>query len=115
MKILVSVIFGGIITAVVAILSKITSVKSKQVKDLQSELEKKEIQTEALNKHVSEVTKIKDDENEISKKISKAESEEDVKNVLSDIIAANNNRVHNNQTDKSKTTRKTTKKGTSKS
>ena len=64
-----------------------------QNKAQKEEIEKqKEIVVEVY-KHAEEVAKIKKDQSQVNQKINEAKTDEEISNIISGILAANNNRV----------------------
>lgn len=70
----------------------------KEIQNLKTNINRQEKLITSLMKHLEEITQIKNDEKEISQKIQGAETDEEVENIISDIIARNNERVQNNKT-----------------
>lgn len=72
-------------------------VKSKKDKEekkkLEEELTKKQELITELYKHSDEITKIKKDHAQIDQKINEAKTDEEISNIISGILAANNNRM----------------------
>ena len=65
----------------------------QQNKAQKEEIEKqKEIVVEVY-KHAEEVAKIKKDQSQVNQKINEAKTDEEISNIISGILAANNNRV----------------------
>ena len=96
---LILVLIAVIVTlgAVVYVLAKRIKEIKKEKADLQNRLESARVNVEQLSKYIDKVLKIKSDEKSISQKIKEAESDEEVYNIIADIIADNNNRVQNNE------------------
>jgi Na+-transporting methylmalonyl-CoA/oxaloacetate decarboxylase gamma subunit len=72
----------------------------KELKLVREELTAEKERVGYLMRHLEEITEIKKDEKTISQKIEKAETDEEVCDILSAIINANNGRVQNNKTGK---------------
>ena len=89
-----AVIILGFITY---ILTKRLKAKKKELAETQARLESARANVEQLSKYIDKMQKIKSEEKSISQKIKEAKSDEEVYNIISDIIADNNNRVQNNE------------------
>ena len=89
-----------VIALLVVLLLYISNVAKNDRKELK--LAKEELTAEKervgyLMRHLEEITAIKNKEQTIQKKIEKAETDEEISDILSAIINANNGRVQNNK------------------
>ena len=76
-------------------LAKDKKALKETINALNSNLDSARINIEQLSDYVDKFRKIKSQEQSISKKIKEAETDEEIYNIISDIIADNNNRVQN--------------------
>lgn len=83
-----------ILGAVVYVLGHRLKALSKVLNDTKAELQKQKENLFYLVKHSEEISKIRQEEKSVEKAIEGAESDEELFNVINDIIANNNNRVH---------------------
>lgn len=67
--------------------------QKKEIKQLSAQLENQKRVSENLVKHAEELTKVKGEKEEVAQKISEAKTDEEVSEIISGIIRANNNRV----------------------
>jgi predicted Holliday junction resolvase-like endonuclease len=81
-------------------ISNIAKESRKELKSVKEELTAEREKIGYLMKHLEEVSAIKNKEQTIQKKIEKAETDEEVCDILGAIINANNGRVQNNKTKK---------------
>jgi len=68
-----------------------------RVSELERDLKLKEMNIAYLFKHAEELALIVDHNQELSSKIAGAKTDEEVNNIISAIISANNDRVQNNK------------------
>lgn len=87
------VTMGGIIY----VLIKDLQAQKKENQNLNNRLESARINIEQLSAFVDKLLEIKTDEKSVSQKIKEAKSDEEVFNIITDIVGANNNRVQNNK------------------
>ena len=85
---------------VILILSAIVQELWKRNRELKQKVEAFQIETENLQqniaylmKHTEEITKIKNEAEKISEKINGAKSDEEISDIVSAIISANNDRL----------------------
>lgn len=83
-----------ILGAVVYVLGQRLKALSKVLNDTKAELQKQKENLSYLVKHSEKISKIRQEEKSVEKAIEGAESDEELFNVINDIIANNNNRVH---------------------
>ena len=83
-----------LVTLLFGIIKKAIDQKN-EIKDLKFEIQKQEKVVAAFMKYVDKIKEITTDEKNISQKINEAESDEEISNIVSAIIHANNNRVQN--------------------
>lgn len=79
----------------------------KEIRRLKLNAENLSKNIEFLKEHAEKLEKLKDSGSETKNRIRKAKNEEEVNNILSDIISANNNRVQNNIRNKNNTASRT--------
>lgn len=65
----------------------------EEKKRLEEELSKKQELITELYKHSDEITKIRKTQSQIDQKINEAKTDEEISNIISGILAANNDRV----------------------
>lgn len=70
-------------------------IQKKEIILLKEEISAEKEKTGYLMKHIDEIAKIKNDEISISQKIEGAKTDEEISNIVSAIISANNSRVQN--------------------
>ena len=70
-----------------------------KISELERELKLKEMNISYLFKHAEELATIVDYNSELKGKIAGAKTDEEVNNIISAIISANNDRVQNNKAD----------------
>ena len=71
-----------------------------RVSELERDLKLKEMNIAYLFKHAEELALIVDHNQELSSKIAGAKTDEEVNNIISAIISANNDRVQNNKAER---------------
>ena len=79
-------------------ISNVAKNDRKELKLVKEELTAEKERVGYLMRHLEEITAIKNKEQTIQKKIEKAETDEEISDILSAIINANNGRVQNNKT-----------------
>lgn len=84
-----------ILGAVVYSLAQKIKVDKKTLTETQARLESARVNIEQLSEYIDKLLKIKSDEKSVSQKIKEAKNDEEVFNVISSIINANNQRVPN--------------------
>ena len=89
-----SVVIMLLIVIMVYIVSMIQDVR-KQNKTLKEELSAEKERIGYLMRHIEELAKIKQEEKSINNKIQEAKSDEEICDIVSAIINANNSRVQN--------------------
>ena len=71
-----------------------SAVKSKQeIKALKEEIANQKDRTSYLINHIEEISKIKSEEQKVNDKINGAKTDEEISDIVSAIISANNDRV----------------------
>lgn len=90
---LVCVALLVILTFVVYVAIKTSKAQKKKIKALTARLESQKIIAENLVMHAEELSKIKGDKEEVAQKINEANSDEEVNQIISNLVHANNNRV----------------------
>ena len=71
-----------------------SAVKSKQeIKALKEEIANQKDKTSYLINHIEEISKIKSEEQKVNDKINGAKTDEEISDIVSAIISANNDRV----------------------
>ena len=78
-------------------ISNVAKNDRKELKLVKEELTAEKERVGYLMRHLEEITAIKNKEQTIQKKIEKAETDEEISDILSAIINANNGRVQNNK------------------
>ena len=86
-----------ILGAIVYVLAKTIKANKKEIANLNSRLGSAKINIEQLSEYIDKLMKIKSDEKSVSQKIKEAKKDEEVFDIISDIVGANNNRVQNNE------------------
>lgn len=81
------------LVGVVYVALKKLKMQTQEIKSLTAQLESQKRVAEDLVKHAEDLSKIKGDKEEVAQKISEAKTDEEVSNIISDLIRANNNRV----------------------
>lgn len=66
---------------------------AEEIKNLKAELEFQRLTSKDLCHYIEEVLKIKDDKDKVAEQISEAKNEEEVLNIITSLVHANNNRV----------------------
>ena len=89
------VLILAIICLIVILLCCVKSaVKSKQeIKALKEEIANQKDKTSYLINHIEEISKIKSEEQKVNDKINGAKTDEEISDIVSAIISANNDRV----------------------
>ena len=72
---------------------KTSKAQKNEIKRLSAQLESQKRVSEGLVKHAGELSKIKGDKEEVAQKISEAKTDEEVNEIISNLVRANNNRV----------------------
>lgn len=90
---LVCVALLVILAFVVYVAIKTSKAQKKKIKALTARLESQKIIAENLVMHAEELSKIKGDKEEVAQKINEAKSDEEVNQIISNLVHANNNRV----------------------
>lgn len=90
---LVCVALLVILAFVVYVAIKTSKAQKKKIKALTARLESQKIIAENLVMHAEELSKIKGDKEEVAQKINEAKSDEEVNQIISNLVLANNNRV----------------------
>lgn len=85
------VILGAVVYSLV---QKIKADK-KILTETQARLESARVNIEQLSKYIDKILKIKSDEKSVSQKIKEAKNDEEVFDIISNIVNANNQRVQN--------------------
>lgn len=81
------------LVGVVYVALKKLKMQTQEIKSLTAQLESQKCVAKDLVKHAEDLSKIKGDKEEVAQKISEAKTDEEVSNIISDLIRANNNRV----------------------
>ena len=90
---LVCVALLAMLIGVAYVALKISKTQKNEIKRLSAQLESQKRVSENLVKHAQELSKIKGDKEEVAQKISEAKTDEEVNDIISNLIRANNNRV----------------------
>ena len=97
---IITICVSFVIIAVFYLVTYFTRKQNKKLKSdnktLEEKLTKAQSEIAFLIKHIEEVQKIKNDESLIKNKIEGAKTDEEVADIVSVIIAANNDRVSDN-------------------
>jgi predicted Holliday junction resolvase-like endonuclease len=67
----------------------------RKIKELETQLAEQKKNVNYLMNHLEEILKIKADEKTVSEKIEGAKTDEEIADIVSAIVSANNNRVQN--------------------
>ena len=84
-----------ILGAVVYSLAQKIKADKKTLTETKARLESARVNIEQLSKYIDEILKIKSDEKSVSQKIKEAKNDEEVFDIISNIVNANNQRVQN--------------------
>lgn len=99
-----------ILIGIIYLLFRNIDKQKTEIKSLSKNIDKFLLQIKSLTDYISELKKIKIDEDNFQQKLSEAENEEDIFAVINGIVKSNNDRVQNNKDKGSSTTAtKTTK------
>jgi flagellar biosynthesis/type III secretory pathway M-ring protein FliF/YscJ len=69
--------------------------QTQEIKSLTAQLESQKRVAEELVNHAEDLSKIKGDKEEVAQKISEATTDEEVNEIISNLVRANNDRVRN--------------------
>lgn len=81
------------LVSVVYVAIKKSNVQKQKIKSLTAQLESQKCIAKDLVKHAEELSKIKGDKEEVAQKINEAKTDEEVNEIISNLVRANNNRV----------------------
>ncbi len=91
--------FAIIVTmgGVIYVFSKRLKANKNEIQALKNELNSAHENVVQLTDYIRNCDKIRKEEKQIAEKIKEAKTDEEVHEIISDIIALNNDRVHNNE------------------
>lgn len=93
--ILVLVIIALVLFCTTALFFKLYKLTKEKNKELKKTIEKQRENITSLVSYTENLSKIKDEKNSLDKKIQKAESDEEIYNIINSFVRDNNGRVQN--------------------
>lgn len=93
--ILVLVIIALVLFCTTALFFKLYKSTKEKNKELKKTIEKQRENITSLVSYTESLSKIKDEKNSLDKKIQKAESDEEIYNIINSFVRDNNGRVQN--------------------
>lgn len=92
---LIPIVIFLIEMVVIIALGKLYRAVEEENDELKAEVRKQNLNLSILVQHAEELAEIQKHESETAKKIQESKTDEEVADIITDIIAANNNRVRN--------------------
>ena len=92
---LILIILLIVVLAAVVLVAKMCRNLQKEKKQLEAELSKQKRVSEELKRYTEELVKINGDKDKVAEQIKEAQSDEEVLNIISGLVHANNDRVRN--------------------